>query len=131
MPAALPALTTLIALLLYVMTALNVARARAKYKISAPAISGNPDFERIFRVQMNMLEQMVAFVPALWLFALFVNAAWASALGAVWIVARAAYATSYYRAAESRGPGFVIAFTAMALLWLGALWGVVAVLLRG
>ena len=56
----LPALTTLVAVLLYVVTLANVAFARAKYKVVAPAVSGNPDFERIFRVQMNTLEQLVA-----------------------------------------------------------------------
>ena len=80
---------------------------------------------------MNTLEQLVAFLPALWLFALYVSPAWASAIGAVWIVGRALYAIGYYRAAEKRGTGFVIAFAALAVLWIGAVWGVVAALLRG
>ena len=97
MPLHLPALTTLVAILLYVMTLFNVALARAKYKIAAPAVSGNPDFERVFRVQMNTLEQLVAFLPALWLFALYVSPAWASVIGAVWIVGRVFYAVAYVR----------------------------------
>jgi uncharacterized membrane protein YecN with MAPEG domain len=131
MPVALPALTTLIALLLYFMTIVNVARARGRFKIEAPAISGNPDFERVFRVHMNTLEQLVVFLPALWLFALYLSPAWASLVGAVWIVGRAMYAMGYYRAAEKRGAGFGFAFFAVAVLWFGALWGVVSALLRG
>jgi glutathione S-transferase len=127
----LPALTTLIAVLLYFTTIVNVAFARTKYKIIAPAITGNADFERVFRVQMNTLEQLIAFLPALWLFALYVNPAWSSVLGAGWIVGRALYAVGYTRAASKRGTGFVIAFSALAILWLGALWGVVSALLRG
>ena len=127
----LPALTTLVAVLLYFMTLTNVALARAKYKIAAPAVSGNPDFERVFRVQMNTLEQLVAFLPALWLFALYVSPAWASVIGAVWIVGRVFYAVAYVQAAARRGPGAVTGFVALAVLWVGALWGVVGALLRG
>ena len=129
--AALPALTTLIALLLYFVVTINVGRARVKCKIEAPAVTGHPDFERAYRVQMNTLEQMIAFLPALWLFAAYVSGPWASALGALWIAARALYAVGYYRAAEKRGAGFGIAALAFVALWLGAAWGVVRTLLQG
>ena len=127
----LPALTTLIAVLLYLVTIVNVAFARNKYKVAAPAIVGNVDFERIFRIQMNTLEQLAVFLPSLWLFALFLNPAWASVIGAVWIIGRALYAVGYARAAAKRGPGFVIAEVAAVTLWLGALWGVIGALVRG
>jgi glutathione S-transferase len=130
MSTSLPALTTLVAVLLYLVTSINVAAARGKYKIEAPAIAGNADFERIFRIQMNTLEQLVAFLPPLWLFALYVNPAWSSVLGAVWIAGRALYAVGYTRSAPARSKGFIIAFAALAVLWLGAMWGVVASLLR-
>jgi glutathione S-transferase len=131
MPYALPALTTLVALLLYFVTIANVGRARGKYKIDAPAVTGHPDFERVHRVQMNTLEQIVAFLPALWLFAVYVDPVWSSVLGTVWIAGRALYAVAYYHAAEKRGAGFVIGFAAFAVLWLGAAWGVVQALFRG
>ena len=131
MPLALPALTTLVALLLYSVTIANVGRARSRYKIAAPAITGDPGFERVFRVQMNTLEQLALFLPALWLFALYLSPTWASVFGAAWIGGRALYAVTYYRAAEKRGAGFVIGFVAFAVLWLGATWGVVAALLHG
>jgi uncharacterized membrane protein YecN with MAPEG domain len=128
---ALPALTTLAALLLYVVVSINVGRARGKYKIEAPAVTGHPDFERVYRVQMNTLEQLVAFLPALWLFAFFVSPAWASTIGTAWIVGRVVYAAGYYRAAEKREAGFAITFVAFAVLWVGATWGVVRALLQG
>lgn len=63
-----PSLVTVSALLLYQILALNVGRARAKYKIIPPATTGDPNFERVLRVQQNTLEQLVFFLPSLWLF---------------------------------------------------------------
>jgi glutathione S-transferase len=128
---ALPALTTLAAVLFYAVTSINVGRARGRFKIDAPAVTGNADFERVYRVQMNTLEQLVAFLPALWLFAIYVSPTWASTLGTAWIAGRVVYAVGYYRAAEKRGPGFGITFIAFAALWVGATWGVVRALLIG
>lgn len=54
-----PALVSLLALLLYFVVTINVGRARAKYGIPAPQMSGNLDFERAIRVQQNMLEQLI------------------------------------------------------------------------
>jgi len=41
-------------------------------------MAGHPDFDRVFRVQMNTLEWMPIFLPVLWLFALYVSD-WAAA----------------------------------------------------
>ena len=128
---ALPALTTLVAVLFYFVTIVNVGRARSKHKIDGPAIVGHPDFERVIRVQANTVEQLVAFLPALWIFAVFGNPAWASVIGSAWIVGRIIYARGYYQAAGKRAPGFVITVVATTLLWLGSMWYVVAALLKG
>jgi glutathione S-transferase len=115
------ALVTCLAILFYFMTSVGVARARAKFGIKAPAISGNPDFERVFRVQMNTLEWLPIFLPALWLFAIYLSDMIAAALGLVWIVGRILYMTGYSKAANKRGPGFGIQAGAAILLWLGAI----------
>ena len=125
----LPALTTLVALLVYFAVTTNVGLARARYKIAAPAVSGHPDFDRAYRVQMNTLEQLVLFLPSLWLFALFLSPIWASVFGAVWIIGRVLYAIGYYRAAEKRSAGFGLAFAGVAPLWLGAAYGVARALI--
>jgi len=83
-----PALITLGVVVLLFAVAWNVGRARGKYKVKAPATTGDPAFERAFRVQMNTLESAVAFLPVLWLFAAFVSGLWSAALGAVWLAAR-------------------------------------------
>ena len=115
------ALVTCLAILFYFMTSVEVARARAKFGIKAPAISGNPDFERVFRVQMNTLEWLPIFLPALWLFAIYISDAIAAVLGLTWIAGRILYMTGYSKAANKRGSGFGIQAGAAILLWLGAI----------
>jgi glutathione S-transferase len=119
------ALVTCLALALYFYTSLRVGKARVTYGIKHPAISGNPDFERVFRVQMNTLEWLPLFLPSLWLFAVYIGDGWAAGLGLVWIVGRILYMTGYTRAAEKRGPGFLVQGIATLILWLGALGAIV------
>ena len=116
----LTALVTCLATLLYFWIGYRVGEARSKYSVPAPATSGNPDFERIFRVQMNTLEWMPIFLPALWLFAIYISDAIAAALGVVWIVGRILYMTGYAESAKKRGRGFAIQAGAAGILWLGA-----------
>ena len=97
------ALVTCLAILFYFFTSIRVARARAAFGIKAPTISGNSDFERVFRVQMNTLEWMPIFLPSLWLFAIYNSDAIAALVGLVWIVGRVLYMTGYSQAAEKRG----------------------------
>ncbi|MGC1552492.1 MAG: MAPEG family protein [Bradyrhizobium sp.] len=120
----LTALVTCLALLAYFLISFQVGKARATYGVKAPAVSGNPDFERIYRVQMNTLEWMPVFLPALWLFAIYVSDAIAAALGVVWIIGRILYMIGYTKAANKRGPGFGIQAGATMILWLGATVGI-------
>src|SRR6202167_5636666 len=93
------AIVTCLAILFYLFTTIQVSKARTAFDIKAPAVSGNPDFERVFRVQMNTLEWMPIFLPSLWLFAIYIGDALAAALGLVWIVGRILYMTGYSQAA--------------------------------
>jgi glutathione S-transferase len=115
------ALVTLLAIALYFFTSIQVAKARVAFGIKAPAITGNPDFERVFRVQMNTLEWLPIFLPSLWLFAIYISDPIAAAIGVVWIVGRILYMTGYSQAAEKRSRGFGIQALAAGVLWLGAL----------
>ena len=124
-----PASITLLNILLLVWAGIRVARARARYGVAAPATSGDPNFERTFRVQMNTLENTVIFLPALWLDALYGHGWIVSAAGVVWIVARIVYALTYVRDPAKRGPGFGIAFAAFAVLAIDAAIGLVRSLL--
>ena len=119
------ALVTCLTILAYFFIIFRVGKARATFGIKAPATTGNPDFERVFRVQMNTLEWMVVFLPSLWLFAIYISDPIAAVLGLVWIVGRMLYLTGYSQAANKRELGFAIQGGATALLWLGALGAII------
>jgi glutathione S-transferase len=116
----LTALVTCLAILMYFYSSFQVGKARSTYGIKAPATSGNPDFERVFRAQMNTLEWMPIFLPALWLFASYISDAIAALLGVVWIVGRVLYVTGYAEAANKRSLGFGVQSVAAIILWAGA-----------
>jgi uncharacterized membrane protein YecN with MAPEG domain len=118
---ALVAIVTILALLLYFVMAFQVGRGRTKYGVPAPAISGNPEFERLFRVQANTLEWLPIFLPSLWLFAFLWSDRVAAGVGLVWIAGRWLYMTGYARAANARSAGFAVQALATAVLLFGAL----------
>jgi glutathione S-transferase len=119
----LPSMATALALLLYLVFTYNVGRARKRYGVDAPAITGDAAFERVFRVQQNTLEQIVVFIPALWLFARFISEFWGGVIGLVWIIGRLIYAWGYYRDAKQRGPGAILTALCSAVLLLGSFVG--------
>jgi glutathione S-transferase len=119
------AAATLLALLLHQAVTMMVGRARAQYGIKAPAVTGNEHFERAYRVQMNTVEQIVFFLPALWLCAVLLSDIGAAVGGLVWVIGRAIYAVSYVKDPAKRGPGIGIATLAQYALWIGAAVGLV------
>jgi glutathione S-transferase len=123
-------LVTILALILFSVVTINVGRARAKSGIKPPQMSGDPEFERVLRVQQNTLEQLVLFLPALWIFAIVANPIAAAILGTVWILGRILYAWGYYQAAEKRGPGFGVSLLTTIVLLLGSLTGIVLQLIK-
>jgi glutathione S-transferase len=125
------ATVTCLAILFYFFTTIQVGKARSTFGIKAPTISGNPDFERVFRVQMNTLEWMPIFLPSLWLFAIYISDPVAAVLGLVWIAGRILYMTGYSQAANKRGLGFGIQALATFALLLGALGAIVWRLVHG
>lgn len=125
MPPLLPAAVTLLALLLYFVVTARCGSMRVRHRIEAPAVAGHPEYERALRVQQNTVEQLVFFLPALWLCALFLSPSGAAALGLVWVIGRALYAWTYWRDAARRTSGFLISLLAAVLLYAGAVAGMV------
>src|SRR5215475_13340669 len=125
------AIVTLLAVAFYFFLATRVAIAHGKFGVKLPATTGNPDFERIFRAHVNMLEWMPTFLAPLWLCAICLSDIAAAVLGLVWIAGRAWYFAGYSRAVKRRLPGFFIQSTACLLLFIGAVAGVIAQLMRG
>jgi glutathione S-transferase len=122
-------LVIVLALLEFLLFGYAVARARGRYQVPAPATSGHEVFDRYFRAHMNTLEQLVLFLPAIWLFAHYINAWAAVALGVLFIVGRALYFRGYVQAAKSRHAGFVLSAIPNVTLLVGALIGVLRALL--
>ena len=125
------ALVTCLAILFYFFTSIQVSKARTAFGIKVPATSGHPDFERVFRVQMNTLEWMPIFLPSLWLFAIYIGDPYAAVLGLIWIAGRVLYLTGYSQAAAKRGRGFAVQALAGIILWAGALGAIVWRIVQG
>ncbi|NEP90878.1 MAG: MAPEG family protein [Okeania sp. SIO2C2] len=123
-----PSLITVVSLFMYFIVTINVGRARAKYKIMPPQMTGEQNFERVLRVQQNTVEQIILFLPSLWLFSIFISPLWGAGIGTVWVVGRILFAWGYYQAAEKRTLGFGISSLAIITLLIGALVGILLLL---
>ena len=119
------ALVTCLAILVYAYASILVSRARGKFGVKLPAISGNPDFERVFRAHMNTLEWLPMFLPSLWLFAIYIGDTIAAVLGLVWVIGRILYILGYAQAVAKRGPGFFVQALAATALWVGAIGAII------
>lgn len=121
------AAVTILAIIFYMVTAIRVGGAREKHGISAPATTGHPQFERAYRVQMNTLEAMPVFLPALWLAACYFTRVplLAPALGLVWIVGRVIYMQAYMQDPSKRSLGFGISALSQIALLILAIAGIV------
>jgi len=118
-------LIIVLALIEFALFGYAVGQARTRYQVSAPATSGHEVFDRYFRAHMNTLEQLVVFLPSIWLFAHYINAWIAVALGALFLIGRALYFRGYVQAAQTRHAGFVISAIPNVTLLVGALIGVI------
>jgi glutathione S-transferase len=118
-------IVTALALLQFIYFGFQVGGARTKYQVKAPAITGNEIFERYFRVQQNTLEQLIVFIPGLYLFSRYFNPLWAAGLGVVYLIGRQVYAAGYVKDPAKRGPGFGLSFLPTVALIAGGLVGAV------
>jgi len=107
-----PALVTVLSIIVYQRMVIAVGTARRKYQIDAPQVTGNPEFERIFRTQQNTLEQFPGFLAGLWMFSIFINAEVGAFLGLFWVITRILFAKWYLDAPEARTkatiPGYLV-----------------------
>lgn len=120
----------MLALLEYFGFSMAVGAARGRFGVKAPATAGHPDFERYYRIQMNTLEQLIIFLPSLWVFATYVSANWAAGLGLIFVIGRFMYFLGYSKAAEKRSWGFAVSSLPMLVLLVGGLVGAVMAALR-
>lgn len=123
----LSATVTVLVAILYLIMSFRVGRMRGKHNVNAPAVSGAPEFERAYRVQMNTLEQMPVFLPALWLATIYFKPVGyvPALLGLIWIVGRVLYMEGYMADPAKRGFGFLISAVCQLLLLILAAIGIV------
>ncbi len=110
------ALITILAVLITIFFMVRTGANRGKLKVFAPKTEGDETWERYFRVHANTVEQMVIFLPALWLAAFYFSDQWAGGIGAVWLIGRLVYSHLYIKAPKSRGPGMMMTFGPTAIL---------------
>ena len=118
-------LIVLLALLQYFFFTIKVGLGRGKYKVDAPSCGGDEQFERLFRVQQNTLEQLIIFIPAALAFAFYLSPVWVLGPGILFILGRFAYAAEYTKDPKTRTPGMVLTILANVSLIVGALVGLI------
>ena len=119
------ALLVLLSLLQYVYFSAKVGANRGKHGVKAPAVTGNEVWERLFRIQQNTLEQLIIFIPAMYIFAAYLSTKWALIPGGMYLIGRQIYSMSYAKDPKTRTIGFSLTFLAQLILIFGGLFGVV------
>ena len=120
-------IVTVLALVQYMYFGIQVGGAHQKYGVSAPNMSGDPQFERVNRVHLNTLEQLIVLIPALWMYAHYVNPLWGAGMGAVYLVGRFIYRVEYIKDPSTRTLGFALSFLPGAVM---SIWVLVVVALK-
>lgn len=122
-------LVTVLALVQFLFFAALVAKARTQYGVHAPAVSGHPMFERLYRVQMNTLEMLVILLPALYLAARYWSPVAVAGLGLVYLLGRLVYWRAYAQDPAKRALGYTLSIGPTLILLggagLGALLGAI------
>ena len=122
-------LIVVLALIEYCVFTAQVGKARVKYNIKAPAVTGHPIFERHLRIQQNTSEQLLVFLPAIFVFSYIAESLdWpgneiAAILGVIFLIGRAVYARSYLRDPAARSTGFMLTFLPSGVMLAGTLVG--------
>jgi glutathione S-transferase len=124
-------IVTVLAVLQFIVFGFQVGGARGKYGVRAPATTGNEIFERFFRIQQNTLEQLVGFIPGIYLFSRYFSPVWAAALGVIYLVGRQIYAAAYVLDPGKRSLGYGLSLMPVAVLLIGGLIGAVWHLIHG
>lgn len=122
-------IVTFLALAQYTLFGAQVGGMRVKYGVKAPAISGNEQFERMYRIHQNTMEQLVLFLPALWMQAYYAKPLWGAGIGLVYVIGRFIYRAEYLKDPASRGPGFTMTIVASTVLLVWSLVAAIVALL--
>ena len=117
------AIVTGLAALQVFMFAFQAGGARVKSGIDAPAMTGDAVFERASRVHMNTVEQLVIFLPGLWMFGYYDNPQYGAGIGLIFIIGRFVYRSAYLGDPKKRTVGFLMGALSMMVLVIGGMIG--------
>mgnify|MGYP000010202951 CR=1 FL=1 len=119
------AFVTLLLVFQYLYFMAMVGKARDELGIKAPATTGDEVFERILRVQLNTLEQLMVTLPAMWLCAHYFSSSFAGIMGLVFFAGRVLYRKGYIAEPSTRSTGMMMGFIANVLLLISAAFGII------
>ena len=123
----LTSLGTILMVLLTFYFSIRVGRMRGK--VLAPATSGDPEFEKAFRIHYNTIEQLIMFLPMLWLSVGYYGDTVGGALALVWLIGRLIYMSTYQKDPTKRTPGVLLTLAPLAVATVGAIIPLVQALL--
>jgi len=107
----------------------SMGAGKMRGKVKAPAVTGDEEFEKAFRIHYNTIEQLVLFMPVLWLSAFYWGDQISGGLAGLWVVGRIIYARAYQKDPSTRTIGFVLTLLATLIAFVGACIPLVMLLL--
>lgn len=117
-------LVAVLAVFQYLVFGFLVGGQRRKSGLKAPAMTGHDGFERMYRVQMNTLECIVAFLPVLFLASTYWPVILVAPVGAIYLVGRTLYWRAYMIEPSRRALGFVLTLLPIAILLILSVVGI-------
>jgi glutathione S-transferase len=109
-------LVAILAVVQYLFFGAMTGQARRDSGLKAPTMTGHEGFERMYRVQMNTLETLVAFLPALFLASKYWPELVVAGLGSVYLIGRMLYWRAYVTNPSSRSTGFMLSIIPTGIL---------------
>lgn len=118
-------LVAIIAILQFLFFGVKTGKARAASGLKAPTMVGDEGFERMYRVQMNTLEVLIIFLPALFIAGKYWPSTLVAVIGLVYVFGRFMYWHAYVTRPKSRSFGFLLSIAPTIALILMSLLGII------
>jgi uncharacterized MAPEG superfamily protein len=118
-------LIAVLAALQLVFFGIMTGGARQKSGLKAPATTGDEQFERMHRVQMNTLELIPIFLIALFVAGFYWSQLIVAGIGSVYLIGRFIYWRAYVKDPTTRALGFALSMLPSLVLLIMALAGIV------
>jgi len=118
-------LVIIFSVLQFLFFGVMAGKARVKFGVKAPAVTGHEGFERAYRVQMNTLEMLILFIPAIAIAGKYWPAAVVAGIGSVYLLGRFLYWRAYVTAPAKRAVGFMLSLLPIVVLIFLSLGGIV------